>query len=139
MSDQSKLNLVALIILLTAAIFIVVEWAMFRILRRAGNGTVNGCSPPGSLSHTTARVLLLALSILSFPAIFVSLAASFAASWQLLWPSALLFLGSGIGGLFATALTSARPAHRVATIGIAVTAALVLTIAACSIFLINLR
>lgn len=138
MSDQFKLNFVALSVLLTAGSFVAVEWAIFRILRRRLNNT-SETVPPRMLGRSTARALLLTLSLLSFPATLASLAASFAAPWQMLWPSALLFLGAGIGGLLGTAATSTRSTHRVIAIGIAAVAAVALTIAACSIFLVRLR
>jgi len=139
MSDQAKLNIVALSFLSAATIFIVVEWAMFRILRRAWSGSGSEIVPPRAPGRAAARGLLLAVSLLAFPATFASLAASFAAPWQVLWPSALLFLGAGVGGLLGTASASTKPGHRVAAVVIAAVAALVLTIAACSIFLIRLR
>ena len=139
MSDQTKLNLAALLILLVAAVFIVAEFVLFRIARRVRNQPIGGVKGVSTGSRVMTYALMIVLSLLSFPAATFSLVESFVAPWQMLWPSAGLFLVSGVAGLVAAAWLMTKPARRMVAVSIAGMLALILAILACSIFLVPLR
>ncbi len=139
MSDQAKLNLAALLILLVAAVFIVAECMLFRIATRVWNDPTGGGKAVSTGGRVMTYALMIVLSLLSFPAATFSLVESFVAPWQILWPSTALFLANGVGGLMATAWVLTRRSGRIAAMILAGIVALTLTALALSIILVRLR
>jgi hypothetical protein len=140
MSDQTKLNLAALFVLLVASVFIIAECILFRLARRVWNEKQTG----GAQSVSAGRrvmicALMIVLSLSSFPAATLSLVESFVAPWQILWPSTALFLANGVGGLMATAWVVRRRSGRMAAMILAGIVALTLTALALSVVLVRLR
>jgi len=138
MTDQMKLNVFAVCVLAIALAFAGAELLIFvqrgRVLsRRAAvrEGIVyqSQAKPPAAL---------LILSLLCFPATMLSLVSSFAAPWQLLWPSAALFLVSGVAGLVGSAWLATERRRVVGLIAAAV-AAVCLCFLALSGFLFKYR
>ncbi len=137
MNEQNKLVLFAVLVLIIAIGFLMADVHLTSRLRsgrgpsRAERGAVAG--------RARYLVALFVLGILSFPAATFSLVASFAAPWQLLWPSALLFLVSGIVGLTSAILLLFGAQRRVVAITLALFASLGMSFLALSVVLVRYR